>query len=401
MLRFQLPFGTILPVLFLASVGWVSASSQSGDQNAQVLQLMHNGGDAIKRGDLPGAETIFHRAVELAPTLSDAYLGLGLVELRRGELDDATKSLARATELNPQLHGAHLFLGIAQYQSGQPELAAASLRAEIALAPNNSEALTWLGIVELGQGHPDEATAPLDQAAALTPKDPHVLYYRARAHMLVSESVFRQLSALDPDSALVHRGMAESYDISGQPEKAIAEYEVAIKKDPTSPDLYEALGEADQKMSRVDAAKTAYEEELKLNPNSAIALYNLGRIDVERGKPDSGVTMLRQAAAAHASAAPTDFYLGLGLAELGQNAEAAQWLEKALTNQPSPFIQQGAWYQLGRVYHKLDRKADAGHALEKLKQLLAQAQAQKEVTAKEAAAQSTPTVDTPAVPKQP
>jgi tetratricopeptide (TPR) repeat protein len=401
MRRRRYSFGTHLPAIFLVCLGSAPASSQTVDPKLQVAQLMHNGSDAIKRGDLPTAETIFRHATELAPTLSDTYLGLGLVELRRGELDDATKSLTRATELNPQLHGAHLFLGIAQYQAGQSEPAATSLRAEIALAPNNSEALTWLGIVELGQNHPEQATGPLDQAAALTPKDPHVLYYRARAHMLVSESVFRQLSELDPDSALVHRGMAESYGISGQPEKAIAEYEAAVKKDPTSPDLYEALGDADLKISRVDEAKAAYREELKLNPHSPIALYNLGRVDVERGQPESGVALLRQAEAAHASSAPTDFYLGLGLAELNQNVEAAQWLEKSLAKQPSPFIQQSAWYQLGRVYQKLNRKADAQHALDEVKHLLAQAQAQKVAAANPATDQSTPPPDAPTQPRQP
>ena len=44
--------------------------------------------------------------------------------------------------------------------------------------------------------------------------------------------------------------------------------------------------------------------------------------------------------------APTYFYLGWGLAELGQNEEAAHWLELALQNSPSPFIEQSAYYQL-------------------------------------------------------
>jgi tetratricopeptide (TPR) repeat protein len=375
--------------------------AQTADQTAQIVQLLHSGSDATKRGDLPGAERIFRHVVELAPTLSDGYLGLGLVELRRGEVDDGTKSLSRAIELNPQLPGAHMFLGIAQYQMGLHEPAVASLKAEIALKPGNAEALTWLGIVELGAGHPEQATGPLDEAAALSPKDSHVLYYCARAHMLVAEAVYRRLNELDPDSALVHRGMAESFDVAGQPEKAIAEYEAAIKKDPTNPDLYDALGEADQKISRVDAAKEAYQQELKLNPHSALALYNLGKIDVERGKPESGIAILRKAEAAHASPAPTAFYLGLGLAEVGQNEEAAQWLEKSLANQPSPFIEQGAWFQLARVYQKLNRKADAQHALEQLKHLLDRAQQQKEATAKQAATGSTSPPDTPHPPDQP
>ena len=195
--------------------------------------------------------------------------------------------------------------------------------------------------------------------------------------------------------------LAEGLDASGQPEKAIAEYEAAIKKDPSNPDLYEALGDSNQKMGRIDAARAAYEEGLKFNPHSAIALYNVGRIDVERGKPEGGVTLLRQAEALHSSPAPTYFYLGLGLAELGQNAEAAQWLEKSLTSQPSPFIEQGAWYQLGRVYQKLNRRADAQHALDQLKQLLARLQQQKEITAKEAAGKSAPSPTPPTSPHEP
>ena len=104
-------------------------------------------------------------------------------------------------------------------------------------------------------------TDPLDQAAALKPKDPNILYYRARAHSLVAEAVYHELYALDPDSALVHRALAESLAASGQPEKAIAEYDAAIRKQPGNSDLYESLGEENQKIARFDAATKAYGEE--------------------------------------------------------------------------------------------------------------------------------------------
>jgi tetratricopeptide (TPR) repeat protein len=360
--------------LLVATLSLANAQgAPQGNSPDPVMSLLTQGRDAMQRGNLVQAETLFRKATTTAPQLSDAFLGLGLVELKRGEMDDAAKSLTRATELNSQLQGAHLFLGIAQYQMGQGAPAAASLRAEIALDPANTEALTWLGIVELGTGHPEQATDPLDQAAVLKPKDPNILYYRARAHSLVAEAVYRELYALDPDSALVHRALAESLAASGQPEKAIAEYEAAIRKQPGNSDLYESLGEENQKIARFDAATKAYDEELKINPNSAIALYNLGKIEVETGKPGSGVERLRKADAAHAAVAPTDFYLGLGLAELGQNEEAAHWLEQSLANQPSPFIEQSAYYQISRVYQKLNRKEDAQRALARLQILKAEA----------------------------
>jgi tetratricopeptide (TPR) repeat protein len=372
------PCRSVLTLALLAGLqsfsGWQShaVAAQTADQ-AAVFQMLHNGRDAMQRGDLATAERLFRSAAEAAPTLSDAFLGLGLTQLRRGELDDSVKSLTRATGLNPQLRGAHLFLGLAQYQAGQNVDAAQSLRAELNLSPDNIEALTWLGIVELGSDHPEEAIAPLDRAVALHPNDAQLLYYQARAHGLVAKSALTRLYQLDPDSMLVHRAMAENLDASGQPEKAIAEYELALKKQPDNPDLLEALGDTYQKVSRFDDARKAYQHELALNPHNAIALYNLGKIDVEHGQPEEGVAKLREAEAAHARPAPTDFYLGLGLAETGHPEEAAHWLEQSLANNPSPFIEQSAYFQLARVYQRLNRKEDAQQALEKLKQLKAQA----------------------------
>ncbi len=323
----------------------------------------------MQRGDLPGAEVWFRRATVAAPELSDAFLGLGLVQLREGALDGAIASLGKAAALNPQLQSPHLFLGIAQYQAGQSEAAGASLRAELALNQDNLQALQWLGIVALGSDHPEQAVPPLDHAVALKPDDPQLLYYQARAHALVAEAALAKLYQIDPDSALVHRASAENLAGSGQPEKAIAEYQLALSKQPGNPDLLESLAEQDQKISRFDDASKAYEQELALNPNSAIALYNLGKIDVEHGEPQAGVVLLRKAVVTHARPAPTDFYLGLGLAELGQNEEAAHWLEQALASQPSSFIAGSAYFQLARAYQHLGRKDDAQKALDQLKRL--------------------------------
>ena len=368
-LRF--PASAVIVVAFLPIAE--RGQAQNAEQQGAIVQQLRAGGEAMRRGDAVAAEMVFQRVVAAAPTLSDGYLGLGMAQLREGKLEDASRALAHASELNAQLPGAHLFLGIAQSQMGRADEAANSLRSEIALQPQSVEALTWLGIVELGAGHPEEATAPLDRAATLAPKSAEVLYYCARAHNLVAESTYKKLYDLDPDSALVHRALGETLAGSGQPEKSIAEYEAAVKKDPNNADLYEALGDEEQKISRQEAAIAAYRQALQLNPRSAIALYNLGMIQVKTGKPAEGVALLRRAQAEHAAAAPTDFYLGLGLTELGQNEEAVRWLEASLHSAPSPFLEQSAYYQLARVYQKLNRRADAEQALSELKRLKANA----------------------------
>ena len=348
-------------------------AAQTPGQPDTLKQQLQVGAEALQRGDAAAAETQFQRVVAAAPVLADGYLGLGMAQLREGKPGDASHALEHAAQLNPQLPGTHLFLGIAQYQTGRPEQALRSLQAELDLQPSNLEALIWMGIIQLDTGHPEEAASSLDQAIALDPQNKEALYYTARAHRLLAEAAYKKLYALDPDSALLHRALAETFAEGKEPEKSIDEYEAAIRKEPKNPDLYEALGEQEQKVGHVDAATKAYEQALQLHPNSAIALYNLGMIQVKTGRASTGVPLLRRAAVAHSMPAPTYFYLGWGLAELSQNEEAAHWLELALQNSPSPFIEQSTYYQLLRVYQKLNKKSEAEHALDHLKQLKAKA----------------------------
>jgi tetratricopeptide (TPR) repeat protein len=330
---------------------------------------MQSGAAAIHAGKPADAARDFERAIAAAPELPDAYFGLGMSELREGLAERAEKSLSRALELSPKMLGAHMFLGIAEYQMNRLDAAIAALKEEVAAQPANVEALTWLGIVELGAGHPDEATGPLDRAAALNPQDPNVLDYRGRAHSLVAEESYRALTALDPDSWRVHRALGEIYSASKQHEEAVGEFKKALDKQPGNADLNEALGNEYQRMSRFGEASAAYEAELKVSPRNPVALYNLGKIQVQSGDAERGVTLLREAVEAHAAAAPTAYYLGLGLAQTGHPDEAADWLEKCLTESPSEFIRQGAYFQLTRVYKTLNRKEDAQRAADELKKL--------------------------------
>lgn len=357
---------------FLIAQVWLHpARAQTRASQAQVQQWMEQGTAAMRAEHPAQAVEPFARAAAAAPDAPQIQLALGLAELGAGQFDKAHATLGRALALDPHTPGAHLFLGITEFQSGDAKAAAEDIGNELTQQPDNIEALTWMGMVELSAGDPEAAAAALDHAAKLAPTNASVLYYQGRAHTQVATNAYKALYKLDPDSALVHRALGESLSDSGQPAKAIDEFEAAIRKQPAEADLYEDLANEDQKVSRFDDASAAYEQELKLNPHSAIALYNLGKIDVERGKPADGVRLLQQAVALHATVAPTQFYLGLGLAELNRNEDAAKALESSLAADPSPFIAQSAWYQAGRVYERLGRKADAQHAFAEVQRLKA------------------------------
>ena len=357
----------LLPLL-AATAGLLLVPSALHGQS-QPSRWLEAGGLALRQGHPQEAEADFRHELEAAPNSSDAYLGLGLAQLRQGHADEARASLGKSIDLNPTLPGAHLFRGIAEFQMNAIDAALPDFEAEINLQPKNAEAYTWLGIANLQAGKPQAAATAFDHAGTLRPNDQSLLYYQVRAHTLAAQQSFRTLFAADPDSAFVHRAQAEIYAEAQQPDKAVEEYQAALKRSPNDPELYEALGDALQKISHTTEASAAYESELKINPQSAIALYNLGKIQVQTGDPAKGVEYLQRAVEAHAAPAPTDFYLGFGLAKLGKNEDAAHWLEQALDNHPSDFIRQSDYYELGRVYQKLGRHEDSHKMLDALKKM--------------------------------
>ncbi len=335
-------------------------------------QILAAGSAAMQSGDLQNAEAAFQRVTIASPTHADGFYGLGLVRLREGDPRAAIQALERAIKLNRKFSGAHVFLGIAQYQEGQASEAMENVRAELILNPNNVEALMWAAIIALGSGHPEAAIIPIDRGATLRPDDAQILHYQVRAHSLVAEQALARLSALDPDSVIVHQARAESLASARRPIEAIAEYQAALTKEPKNADLLDGLGEQQQTISRFDDAKSTYEEEIAVDPSSSTALFNLGKMDVEHDKPEEGVMLLRKAVIAHAAPAPTAYYMGYGLAKMGQYDEAMTWLEKTLASQPSSFIEEVAYFQLLRVYQHLGRKKQAQDALAKLSRLKAQ-----------------------------
>ena len=357
----------VLPALNLVlAVVLVSATSMLQAQasgNAAVEDAFRRGATAMRAGSTAEAEAAFREAVRLAPDLPDAHLDLGLVLAREGKLDAAIASVRQALTLNPKQPGAHMFLGIFLSQSNHQDEAEAALRQELGLDPKNVEALSWLGSVELAMSHPERATAPLDQAAELAPADLNVLEARARAHSLVAEQSYRQMAKVDPDSWQVHRVRGELDAEAGRHAEAITEFEAAIKQQARNPDLYEALGGEYRTLNQLDAAKTAYAKELELGPQNPIAMYELGSTEVELGDAKAGVPRLETMLKTFRDVPVAEFYLGRGLAALDRDAEALPWLEKSATDPNSGEVARRSYYELARIYRKLQRPTEAQHAL--------------------------------------
>lgn len=314
-------------------------------------------------GRTADAEKEFRDAVRASPDRAEAHLDLGLVLVRQGQLEAAAGELESATTLGPQVPGAHMFLGIAYYQMHRLGEEVTALQQELVLNPDNAEAQMWLGIVELASGNAEKAVAPLDRAAELSPKNLDILDYRGQAHGIVAKDSYAQMYKQSPHSWHVHRLQAELYAEEDRHREAIVEYQAAIAAESNNPDLYEKLGNEYRAINQLEQAQAAFQHELSLSPHNGIAMYNLGSIDVERGDVAKGVPLLEEVARFYAQAPVVKYYLGRGLAESGKSGRAAQMLEEVIKGEPIGELAKRSYFELSRIYRKMQRPADAQRAL--------------------------------------
>lgn len=348
-------------MVLLVSCGFALRSASG--QDAKIEDAFRRGATAIHDGRTQEAEAAFREAVRLGPNLAMAHLDLGLVLGREGKLDEAITSLNEALRLDPGIEGGHLFRGIFLHQSNRQEEARTELQKEIDEHPSNAEALTWLGMVELAAGHPEKAVGPFDRAAELQPNDLNLLEFRGRAHNLVARDSYARMARLDPSSWHVHRVQAELFADEGKHTQAIAEYEAAIKLQDRNPDLYEGVGDEYRKLNQLDAAKRAYSKALELSPQNAVAMYDLGSTDIELGDNAAGVPLLAAMIKVYPGSPVAEYYLGRGLAADGKDAEAVIWLEKSAHGDVDGEVGERSYYELSRVYRRLQQPADAQKAV--------------------------------------
>ena len=340
-------------------------------QSQDVQSAFARGAAALHSGHNAEAEAEFRRAIQLAPNLPEAHLDLGLVLGREGKQADAVDAIDAALKLDPNLPSANMFRGIFLYQMGHFDQAVDALRREVDLNSKNVDALTWLGIVELAAGHPELAVGPLDSAVALNPDDLNLLEYRGRAHSLVARDSYAKMAQINPNAWQVHKVRAELFVDDNRDRDAITEYNAAIALEPKNPDLYEGAGDAYRRLNDLDSAQKAYAKELELSPNNPIAMYDLGSTDVERGDYAAGVPLLKAMLSVYQDSPVAEYYLGRGLAQQGQNDEAAKWLTKSAHDGNGGEVSKRSYYELARLYRKQQKLAESQAALAEYNRLRA------------------------------
>jgi tetratricopeptide (TPR) repeat protein len=351
----------VFTILLLPAAVARSQTTQTSPAIAQQFQLAT---EAMRAGNLEQAGDGFAEILKHAPTFAEAFLNLGLVREEQGRHREAIADFQKALQLKPRLRGASLFLGISEYRTNLLEASVAALQKETSISPKDPTAWMWLGIVALEKGDGDEAVQALDQAAKLAPDNVDILYHRGRAHLFVSNNSYARMFKADPKSWRVRQLLAEANAGAERHMDAIAEYEAAIKLAPDEPRLHEELGTEYRLAGKLPEAEQAYLRELEIDPENISARYKLGVIAIESGDPSRGKSLIEGALRVKPDLQHADYNLGRAEMLLGNDAAAAQHLERATSAAGSdPEVVEQSWYQLGIAYRRLHRTEEAQKAM--------------------------------------
>ncbi len=124
---------------------------------ARAIQLNDRGAAALGDGDLDAAEAQIALALEYNPRFTEAWVNLGLVELRRGRLDKARHDLRHARSLNPDLPAPHHGLGLVAEKAGDTRAAEKHYREALKVDPGFAPARVNLGRLLFARGAIDPA----------------------------------------------------------------------------------------------------------------------------------------------------------------------------------------------------------------------------------------------------
>ncbi|MEY2541534.1 MAG: hypothetical protein QOI22_1136, partial [Verrucomicrobiota bacterium] len=209
------------------------------------------------RGDAPKAIVDLTEAIRRDPNSPSAFYNRGIIFFQKGEIDRAIADLDEAVRCNPNSADALVWRGLCYAAKNDLDRALANFDGAIAVDPNNASAFMERSNIYLGKGDHEKQARDYDQARRLTPnigrtpeeswiKDHHDVFrdaqsaYQAgdfdRAIELNNKLLAMEINVAQASSAVMNRGNA--YKAKGNTDRALADYDQALRLDPSNAGAY-------------------------------------------------------------------------------------------------------------------------------------------------------------------
>ena len=338
-------------LLMVASpLSWTQTASR-----ADALSLEQQGRSAE-------AEQLWKQIAAADPQDGEAFAHLGLLASRQEHYQEAIDNYRKARVLAPAMPNLELNLGLALFKSSQYPAAVTVFAGELQKHAGDQRLLILLGMSHYGMGDYLVAIPYLQKAAEGDPSNLPLRLAWAHSCMWSKQydcvlQVYRQILALNADSAEADMLAGEALDEKGDDAGAVEQFRAAINADPNQPNAHFALGYLLWTQHHYREAADEFRAELAIESQQQAQAY-LGDALVElhqylEARPELEAASL---ASAPAVAAMIHRDLGIVYAQAGRTDEAVAELRRSIALDPKDVTPH---WRLGKLYQSMGRKEEA------------------------------------------
>ena len=328
-----------------------------GLQAGEYFQLAKN---LATQGKVAQAITCHRRAIQLQPTLLDAYLNLGELLTKSGEIQQALLCYQEGIKHNPQNPQLYFNLGLCFTQQGSWEQAINCYKQALEIDSDYWEALHNLGGALGHEQLWSEAIEVYRRAIIVKPDLPWS--YNDLGLMLLQVNrpdeaiaILRKAISLKPDYAWGHYRLGDALSIVGKWSEAIAAYQAAVKIQADLPDLQHKLGQAFFQQSEKDRQIALnhfmraieqnphnisnYHQALAIDKNNLELYLRLGNSLIEQKNIDEAIIAYQMAVQLQPKNVEATIRLTNALMEKHPETDVKKLVER-LVSPPTPTLKQ-------------------------------------------------------------
>ncbi len=276
------------------------------------------------------------------------------------------------TELSPDLSWQaveHLI------ESGKLSEAHESLKEHVVKSGETYKSFYLEALILFRENQFLESLKKLERSISLEKRDPAV-HKLAGLNCVVLErydtarSFLEAAAELAPNDAMARYYLGRLYYTIQRFPQAVAEFEQAVRLNPSFVKGYDNLGLALEAVGNEEAATEAYQKAIDLNEQQKLRnewpYLNLGKFLTTKNRYQEGLPLLEKSVQINPRSAEACYALGKVLNKLGRDAEALEALKHSTSNDSS---YDEPHYLLSRIYRKLGDETQAQREIQIFQEL--------------------------------
>jgi serine/threonine protein kinase/Tfp pilus assembly protein PilF len=229
---------------------------------------------------LPKAKEAASKALDLDDNLGEAHASLGLALKLEGDTLGAEKEYLKAIELNPGYAYAHYWYSLLLGETGRHEESLRELKTAYELDPLSVVILVNLSSKRWESDDSLQALELIERALDIEPT--RMATYstfgrglRMSGRLEDAVAIYQRAIQIDSTYTTAHNQLCYTYNEMGDFEKALQAANVYVRSVPDEPDAYDTRGDIYAYNGRLNKAIENYQQAIKVDPEFGTSLEKL------------------------------------------------------------------------------------------------------------------------------